>query len=83
MNCRQCNEPGSQTEFQEGLCHRGTHKELQAVKAALEPMQMRIDQMSRALSAILISHGAYGDGGNLDNLTKERCIAALQEGDNK
>lgn len=30
-----------------------------------------------ALRDILVAHGSYGDGGNLDKLTRRKCLEAL------
>lgn len=30
-----------------------------------------------ALRDILVSHGMYGDGGNLDKFTRDKCLKAL------
>lgn len=34
----------------------------------------------QALRDILISHGSYGDGGNLDKFTRSKCLEILRLG---
>ncbi len=38
---------------------------------------------SQALREILISHGSYGDGGNLDKFTRRKCLEVLQASDRR
>ncbi|MHB9009226.1 MAG: hypothetical protein ACYDC1_20135, partial [Limisphaerales bacterium] len=35
--------------------------------------------MDRVVRSILVSHGMYGDGSNLDLLTRNRCLELLNE----
>lgn len=42
--------------------------------------QYRIYQkQERVVRKILVSHGMYGDGSNLDKLTRSRCLELLAE----
>ena len=41
--------------------------------------QYHVHQKSeRVVREILIAHGSYGDGGNLDKLTRQKCLELLQ-----
>jgi hypothetical protein len=47
------------------------------VKLMTDAQYSASERMERALRDILIAHGSYGDGSNLDKLTRDRCLVAL------
>ena len=45
----------------------------------MEDDQYHIHQKTeRVVRDILVSHGTYGDGGNLDKLTRAKCLELLK-----
>lgn len=47
------------------------------VKLMTESEYAQNAKQDRVLREILISHGSYGDGGNLDKFTRSKCLEAL------
>lgn len=47
------------------------------VKLMTESEYANHAKMERVMREILISHGMYGDGGNLDQLTRTKCLEVL------
>ena len=82
MNCQKCKSWEEMYDRCENE-KRALAAERDGADAVIKTLKENVRAAEQALREILISHGQYGDGGNLDKFTRRKCLEVLQASDRR